>query len=85
MQEFQQQLEEIKARNKKVEIDKAWEKSKTRIVSIAILTYFIAAAWLYTIGVYNYWLSALLPALGFVLSTQSLPFIKRWWVKQCAK
>lgn len=68
-------------RNKKVEINKAWEVSGVRMFSILILTYIFAAIALYLIGTENYLLGALIPVLGYFLSTQSLPFIKRWWVK----
>ena len=34
------EIKKIQARNKKVELDKAWETSNTRKISIAVLTYF---------------------------------------------
>ncbi len=69
----------IKARNLRVEADKAWETSRIRIALITVITYIIAALVLYFIGVSNFFLSALIPTIGYLLSTQSLPFIKRWW------
>lgn len=82
---IQQSIDQIAERNKRVEADKAWERSLTRISSITLLTYVIAATWLYSIGASNYLLSAMLPALGFLLSVQSLPLIKRWWIKRNIK
>lgn len=70
----------IKERNKCVEADKAWETSATRMLSILVLTYIFAAAVLYLLNVENFLLSALVPVLGYFLSTQSLPFIKKWWI-----
>ncbi len=82
---IEKEVREIRARNSRVEADKAWETSLVRIVAICMLTYLIAAWVLATIGAVNYWQSALIPTLGFYLSTQSLPFIKRWWVKRYFK
>lgn len=75
----------IKERNKKVEADKAWETSNFRVVSIVIMTYIITAIVFYFIGVKNFMLSALIPTVGFYLSTQSLPFIKKWWIDKFYK
>ena len=72
----------IKERNRRVEADKAWERSGFRILSITVATYIIASVVMYAIGIANYLLSALIPAIGYFLSTQSLPIIKRWWIKR---
>ena len=74
-------LSSIHERNRKVEADKAWETSLTRIFSILIITYILASIVLLFIGVKNYFLSALVPTLGYFLSTQSLSFLKKWWIK----
>ena len=75
----------IKERNVRVETDKAWETSVFRIVSIVIMTYIITAIVFYLIGVNNFLFNAFIPTLGFYLSTQSLPFIKKWWVNNLYK
>ena len=75
----------IKERNRRVETDKAWERSWFRILSITVATYIIASAVMYAIGIANYLLSALIPTIGYFLSTQSLPVIKRWWIKKFFK
>jgi len=72
---------EILERNARVEADKAWERSFVRIGAIAVITYVCASLVMLVIGVTNPFLSALIPVLGYVLSTQSLPFLKSWWVK----
>lgn len=71
----------MKQRNLRVEADKAWETSTFRILSICVITYIIAAVVMYFIGVQNVFLNALIPTLGYFLSTQSLPAIKAWWIK----
>lgn len=78
-------IELIKERNKRVEADKAWETSKTRRLVIAIATYFIVVLFLYLINAPLPWLNALVPTLGFIISTLTLPFIKRWWIKRIYK
>ena len=81
MDTIEERLNKIEDRNKRVELDKAWEKSFTRILSICIITYLAAFLVLYSIGASESYLSALIPVLGFILSTQSIPFIKKYWVK----
>ena len=78
--DIEQEINLIKERNRKVEIDKAWETSPLRIISVAIITYVITAVVFYFIGVKNFLLSPLIPTVGYYVSTQSLPIIKKWWV-----
>lgn len=82
LQQLQNDLTSIKARNQRVEADKAWETSWSRIVSICMITYIIAAVVMKTIGVQRYFLNAFIPTTGFLLSTLSLPTIKRRWIKK---
>lgn len=83
--DLEKEVNLIKERNERVELDKAWETSAFRIVSIVVMTYIITAIVFYYIGVKNYLLSALIPTLGYYLSTQSLPFIKTWWSNKIYK
>jgi hypothetical protein len=80
LQDIEQQLEIIKQRNARVEADKAWEASPMRIGSICVITYLVTSVFLYVMGAQRFWLHALVPPIGFFLSTQSLPAIKRWWI-----
>ncbi len=75
---------EIKAiieRNKRVEKDKAWETSFTRRVIIAVMTYLLIVLFLWMIKVSEPWLNALVPTIAFMLSTLTLPFFKKIWLK----
>lgn len=78
---LQKEIDAIKARNQRVEKDKAWETSLARKISIAILTYLTILIFFFVIKVENPMANAIVPTLGFVLSTLSLPFIKAWWQK----
>lgn len=82
---MKKEIESIKERNKRVEIDKAWETSKTRRVIIAAMTYVFIVIFLWTINIPKPWLNALIPTIGFLLSTSTLPFIKKWWVESIYK
>ena len=84
-EEIKKEIDLIKERNKKVEADKAWETSKFRVFSIVVMTYIITSIVFYFIGVKGFMLSAFIPTVGFYLSTQSLPFIKKWWIKSILK
>ena len=85
IQKLQQEIEEIKQRNLRVEENKAWEVSWSRQLFIVASTYIIAGIWLVLIHDTFPWLKAFVPAIGYLLSTLSLPFIKKWWIKNHAK
>lgn len=78
---MEERIKQIEERNKRVELDKAWETSTVRIFSISLITYIVAVVLLYIIDAPKPFLSALVPVLGFILSTQSIPFIKKLWLK----
>ena len=80
---IEQELENIKKRNKRVELDKSWETSWTRKICIMILTYLIVVIYSYLIKQYdNILLSSLVPVIGFALSTLSLMYIRKVWEKK---
>ena len=81
MEKIEDRLNKIEDRNKRVELDKAWETSLIRILSVSIITYIIAFFVLFSMGVSKSYLSALIPVIGFILSTQSIPIIKKYWIK----
>ena len=82
MEPIEQRIQSIEDRNRRVEIDKAWEVSWTRRLFIALSTYIIASIWLLIISDSMPFLKALVPTAGYLLSTLSLPVIKRWWVSR---
>ena len=83
MEELKKELEEIKLRNKRVELDKKWETSYTRKICIMILTYLIVISYSYLVrNNNNIFLSSLIPVMGFGLSTLSLKIIRKIWEKK---
>lgn len=77
-----QSIEQIFERNSRVEMNKAWETSKTRRFFIAGITYLVAAFFMWRIDVAEPMINALVPTGGYLLSTLSLTFIKRRWLKK---
>ena len=81
--DFEKEIAAIKARNKRVETDKAWESSWTRRLCIMVLTYAIVVLYQASIAqVSNVFLSSLVPVMGFLLSTLSLKLIRKIWEKR---
>jgi len=81
VKELIERVEKIETRNKKVESDKAWETSWLRRILLILFTYLSIGFYLNAIQVSNPWLNAIVPAIGFLLSTLTLPFFKSLWVK----
>ena len=81
--ELENEITKIKDRNKKVELDKAWETSWTRKICICILTYIVVVIYSIVINkTTSIWLSSLVPVIGFTLSTLSLKQIRKIWEKK---
>lgn len=83
---LKEEIEKIKIRNARVELDKAWETSWTRRLFICLLTYIVVLAYSLTINkISNIWLSSVVPVIGFTLSTLSLKFIRKIWENKINK
>jgi len=80
--DIEKRLVAIEARNKRVEDDKAWETSWTRRIAIAFLTYLVVVAYLHFVIHINPWLNALVPVLGFLLSTLAIQKAKQLWLRK---
>ena len=82
---LEQEIKKIKQRNDKVEADKAWETSNFRKIIIAILTYFVIVLFFYFAWFSKPFINAIVPTMGFLLSTLSIPVFKNIWLKYCYK
>ncbi|MBE6158002.1 MAG: hypothetical protein E7160_04335 [Firmicutes bacterium] len=79
---LEERVDNIEARNKRVELDKKWETSWTRKILIAVLTYVVVVTYSVLIKkTSSVFLSSLVPVMGFVLSTLSLRLARRVWEK----
>ncbi|MFH1587717.1 MAG: hypothetical protein ABIA76_00065 [Candidatus Diapherotrites archaeon] len=84
--EIEKEIQKIKERNERVEKDKAWETSISRRLLIAVLTYFVITLFLIQIKNEEPFLNAIVPAIGFILSTIIIEPIKKVWIKiKCKK
>ncbi len=81
MENLETRIKVIEERNRRVELDKKWETSFTRLFSISLITYIVAVIVFYMMNTQKPFLNALVPVLGFILSTQSLPVIKKLWIR----
>jgi len=79
--DIESRLGAIEARNKKVEADKAWERSWVRRLSIMALTYLVVFCFLKFVVKIDPWINALVPVIGFFLSTLTVSVIKNHWLK----
>lgn len=82
MQNIEKEIQLIKKRNKNVETDKAWEISWTRRCLIIVFTYLSIGIYLRVAEIEKPWINAIIPALAFLLSTITLPYIKKIWIKK---
>lgn len=80
--DFEKRLAAIEDRNHKVELDKAWETSWQRRLLILALTYAVVVSYFLFIDVDRPFLNAIVPTLGFYLSTLTLAFAKKYWINK---
>ena len=81
IQDLLQRIEIIEKRNREVELNKSWEGSWARKILIALFTYLSIALYFQYILEINPWLNAIVPTVGFILSTMTLSFFKELWIK----
>lgn len=85
LESIEKRLQKIESRNENVEMNKAWETSYSRRILIIFFTYLSIALYLkYIVGI-DPWINAIVPAIGFLLSTLTLPFFKEVWQKYIYK
>ena len=80
--ELEERIKKVEDRNKRVEIDKAWEGSWTRKILIIVFTYATIGIYLKFIVGIDPWINAIVPTIGFLLSTLSLPYFKKIWISK---
>ena len=85
MKDLTSRINRIEERNKRVELDKAWETSFTRKLIIFILTYIVIVIFFHFADLPKPWINSIVPAIAFVLSTLTIPFFKKIWIKSIRK
>jgi len=79
MEDLEKRIERIEARNQAVELNKAWETSWTRKILIALFTYLAISLYMKFVLQIDPWINAIVPTVGFLLSTLTMPFFKKVW------
>lgn len=85
IEDLEERVSKIEYRNTKVETDKAWQDSWTRRGLVAVFTYLSIALYLKLIVRVEPWVNAVVPTVGFLLSTLTLPFFKSIWMRYLKK
>ncbi len=80
--QLERRIQLIEERNRKVELNKAWETSSARKGGILALTYLVMNLLFWRIGAARPWVDAIIPTLGFFLSSLTFPFLKKIWLVQ---
>ncbi|MCL4364399.1 hypothetical protein M1328_04120 [Patescibacteria group bacterium] len=78
---LEERIKKIESRNLRVEKDKAWETSAMRRLLLVVFTYLMIALYMKFVLDIDPWLNAIIPTLGFYLSTLTLPFFRKIWEK----
>ncbi|MFA4844973.1 MAG: hypothetical protein WC654_00225 [Patescibacteria group bacterium] len=81
-QTLEERIAQIEARNKNVELDKAWENSWTRRFLLTIFTYLALGLYMWAVDITRPFLNSIVPALGFMISTFTMPWLKGMWIKR---
>ena len=82
IKELEERINKIEKRNKTVEADKAWETSTLRKILIAIMTHVFAVLYLTIADTTNPYFGAVVPCVGFYLSTQTIKIVKKKWIER---
>jgi hypothetical protein len=78
---LEQRIQKIEERNQRVENDKMWETSWTRRILLAAFTYLAIGLYLRVIEISRPWINAIVPTVGFMISTLTMPLFKKIWLK----
>jgi preprotein translocase subunit SecF len=85
IQQLKNEIQEIKQRNVRVERDKAWETSLARKILITLLTYSVVVLFFFFAHLPKPFVNAIVPTIGYILSTFSLPIFKKLWIRRMRK
>ena len=82
LEELQMEIEKMKKRNQRVEADKSWETSWARKLVISVLTYIVIVVFFSVAELPKPFVNAIVPSIAFILSTLTIPFFKKLWLKR---
>lgn len=79
---LESRIAKIEERNRKVELDKMWEKSWTRRALLILFTYGAVLLYFMAVGIESPFVSAVVPTVGFLCSTLTLSWFKKVWERR---
>lgn len=82
IEELGARVDALEHRNKRVELDKAWEGSIARKIVILAVTYCVVVIFLLFIHNDKPFINPLVPPIGFFLSTLVVSDLKKIWIKR---
>lgn len=85
LEQLENRVKEMEVHNQVKDTDKAWETSLSRRGLLIIFTYLAVGVYMNAMGISNPWINAIIPSLGFLLSTLTLGFFKKLWLKYIYK
>ena len=82
LQLMQGEINLLKQRNYEKDRGKEFESSYTRIFFLMAVTYVTLALYMYyVLKTSRPYLDAIVPTVGFNISTWGLPYVKEWWIQ----
>ena len=78
---LQTEIEALQQRNFDKDRGKEFESSYTRVFFLMFVTYWTLFGYMYIIDTNNPWLDAIVPTVGFNISTWGLPVVKEYWIQ----
>ena len=81
LEKLAKKIKAIEKRNSIVETNKDWETSLTRRLVIALLTYLVVVLFFKTMHLPKPLINAIVPTMGFLLSTLSVSLVRNIWLK----
>lgn len=82
---IEERLAVIESRNERVQLDKAWETSWARRMLLTLFTYLVLGLYMWAIEISRPWLNSIVPAVGFMISTFTIPWVKQRWIERRVK
>jgi ribosomal protein L11 methylase PrmA len=82
LEHLEAEIELLKSRNTRVEQEKKWEGSWQRKISIIIVTYFVMILVFWSLGNPEPVINAIVPTLGYILSTLSMDWMKKLFLRE---
>lgn len=80
IKQLEREIKIIKERNRRVEVDKAWETSAERKIVVSLLTYMVVVVFFIVAGLPRPFINAIVPVVAFSISTLTVSAVKRIWV-----